>query len=188
MSKIDALLEKAEKAGKEFEQRKEEKSQEMEKASAAVTAAAMEIEQAALAGDEAAYALAKDKRAAAQNRLEILQIREKKKVGKEDIETEINKLLSQLENDCSAEIRKMCREFISRYDELIKYIDEIDRLSMRYNSVREYYKSYVLKSPQHHFRYMAEMTPVKLVIAFRDKFKFNRSEIEKLTGTSNGWL
>ena len=185
MSKIDALLDKAIKAGTEFEKRKATKAQEIDKASEAVRAAAIEIENAALDGDERAYAIAKEKHVTAQNRLEILQIRQQKKADKDDIDNEIYKLLDQLEVDCTAEMRKMFMDFISRYDELIKFVDEIDQQAKKYNSVRDYYKNHVLKSVTLSYRFMADMLPIKLVLSFRDKFKYNRSEIEKRIGTSN---
>lgn len=179
MSKMDSILDRAMRIGKDIEQRKTAKALEQEQAVSAVTEASMEMERAALAGDEAAYAQAKEKRNASENRLEILRIRLKKGVGKENLEQETASALQALESNGIEEMRKMCGEFLQRYDELLKLVDAIDNDSQRYNQVQEYYKSYVMKSNEYRPNYMAELLPIAHIISFRDKFKYQRGEIAK---------
>ena len=178
MAKMDSILEKAMKAGKEIEQRKTAKSLEYDQAAAAVTAAAADMEAAALAGDETAYAQAKQRRAAAENRLEIMQIREKNKTGGNDLHAETLSVLQTLEADSLEEIKKYCREFLSRYEEIVKFIDQVDNYAQRYNQVQEYFKSYVLKSTDYKCRYMIELFPQLVhVLDFKRKFRFQYSTL-----------
>lgn len=178
-NKLDTIFENAMAAGKEIEQRKATRSLEHEQAAAAVAAAASEMEQAAIAGNESAYAQAKQKREAAQNRLEILEIRERKNNGASDYQKETMDVLNTLQKDSVDAVRQMLREFLSKYTELVRFIDSIENYVKRYNNVQEYFKSQVLKSNEYHIRYMAELLPIQHALDMKKKFQFQRSELEK---------
>ena len=125
MDKLDKIFEKAMSAGREIAELKDAKSREMQEATDAVTAAAAEMEKAALDGNEAAYAKAKEKRNAAENRLEILQIRSKKSATTDCIK-EAAPILAELEKNSVSEIRKMISDFCAKDAEMVKLIKTID--------------------------------------------------------------
>ena len=182
MEKIDSILDKAMKAGKKIELKKTAKELEMSQAEEAVNTAAAEMEKAAVDGNESAYAQAKDKRNAAENRLEILRIRARNHVESTDWINECTPVLKELERDGTEEIRKMCREFLSKYNELCGLIDSIDQYSQRYNKVHEYFRSHVLKTNDYRFRYMADILPIANIVDFKRKYGFQRGQIENAVG------
>ena len=178
--KLDGIFQEVMTTGKEIEQRKTEKEHEMEEASSAVAAAAVEMENAALIGDEEAYAQAKDRYAKAQNRLEILQIRKKNNVDNEDFAKEVFVLMRNTQDECLEEMKKLGRVFLDQYDSLIKTVNTICDYSIRYSKVIDYLKAYVLKSNTFPFKYMSELFPVAHVKTIKEKFQFQRNQIEKM--------
>lgn len=179
MQNLDNIFEKAMTAGKEIEKRKEAKTREMDMASEAVTAAAAEMEKAAIEGNETAYAKAKEKKNAAENRLEILQIRDRNKTTTTDWIKEAEPILNELKTNSLDEMRKMIMEFCSKDAELLQLIDSIDEYSKKYNHVLDYFKSYVFKDPNWHIQYMADLLPIAHVLDIKRKYSFQRSEIKK---------
>ena len=149
MEKLDKIFDKAMAAGKELAELKEAKSREMQEATDAVTAAAAEMEKAAIDGNEAAYAKAKEKKYAAENRLEIMQIRARNKITTTDWIKEAAPILDELRKNSVAEIRKMIQDFCSKDAELLKVIESISEYSQKYNQVLEYFRSYQTSSRLH---------------------------------------
>lgn len=182
MGKLDSIFDKAMKAGREIEQRKAAIAIELEKAAQEVNAATAEMEKAAVDGNEAAYAKAKEKRNAAENRLEILQIRARKSTNNTDWIKECGPVLKELENDSTSELCKMCREFLSMYADIVTLIDSIDEYSQRYNRVQMYFRDHIIRSDEYRFKYMAEILPILHILDFKKKFAYQRSEIEKRIG------
>ena len=182
MGKLDSIFDKAMKAGKEIEQRKDAQNIELERAAQEVNAATAEMEKAAIDGNETAYAKAKDKRNAAENRLEILQIRTRNSIGNTDCLKECGPVLKDLEDESTSELRKMCREFLSKYDDLVNFIISIDEYSQRYNNIQTYFRDHVIRSDEYHFKYMSELLPILHILDFKKKFAYQRSEIEKTVG------
>ena len=178
MNTLDSLFDKAMKTGKKIEMKKTAKENEMSQAEEAVKVAAEEMEKAAIEGNETEYAQAKETRNAAENRLEILRIRKRNHIETDWI-SECSPILNELEKEGTNEIRKMIREFLTKYDELCCMVDEIEKYSSQYNKVQEYYKSYVLKSPEYIIKYMAEILPIAQIIDFKRKYSYQRSVIEK---------
>lgn len=182
MSNLDNIFDRAIKAGKKIELKKTAKDIEMSQAEEAVKVATSEMEKAAIEGNESEYAQAKGKRNAAENRLEILRIRERNHVESINLFEECTPILKDLEKESVEEIRKMCQEFLSKYDELCCLIDTIDQSTQRYGKVQEYYKSYVLKSNEYHFKSMAEILPIACVLDFKRKLGFQRNQIAQAIG------
>ena len=179
MQKLDRIFDKAMTAGKEIEKRKEAKSREMEIASEAVTTATAEMEKAAIEGNENAYAKAKEKKNAAENRLEILQIRDRNKATSFDCVKEAEPILNELKTDSLEEIKNIIREFCSKEDELLRLIDSIDEYSQKYNQIMEYFKSNIFKDPNWRPQYMIDMLPISLILDFKRKLSYQRSMIRK---------
>ena len=182
MEKLDNIYDKAMKAGNKLEIRITAKALEMSQAEEAVKSAAADMERAAIEGNEAAYSQAKSKRNEAENRLEILRIREKNNVEKTNWIEEATPILKELENDSVSEIRKMCSEFLDKYSDIIDLINRIDEYSMRYNKVQEYFKSHVLRSNEYNIKYMAQILPVSVILEFKRKFTFQFDTIKKAIG------
>ena len=179
MQKLDSIFEKAMTAGKEIEKRREAKMREMDLASEAISEAAAEMEKAAIEGNETAYAKAKEEKIAAENRLEILQIRNRNKITTMDWIKEAEPALNELKTESVAEFRKMLLEFCSKDAELIQLIDFIDEYAQKYNRVLDYYKSYVIKDPNYSVEYMAYLLPIAHILDIKRKLSFQRNEIRK---------
>ncbi len=179
MEKLDKIFDKAMAAGKELAELKEAKSREMQEATDAVTAAAAEMEKAAIDGNEAAYAKAKEKKYAAENRLEIMQIRARNKITTTDWIKEAAPILDELRKNSVAEIRKMIQDFCSKDAELLKVIESISEYSQKYNQVLEYFRSYVFKDPNWNCRMMSDLLPIVMVLDFQRKFDYQRDKLRK---------
>ncbi len=179
MEKLESIFDKAMRAGNKLEIRITAKALEMSQAEEAVKSAAADMERAAIEGNEAAYAQAKSKRNDAENRLEILRIREKNKVEKTDWINEATPILKELENDSVSEIQKMCSEFIDKYSDLLDLINRIEDFSTRYNRVQEYFKNHVLRSNEYNIKYMSQMLPIAAILDFKKKFNFQFDTIKK---------
>lgn len=178
MAKMD-IFEKARKTGENIISRRNAKTKEMEQAAAAVTTAAAEMETAALAGNETEYARAKEKRAVAENRLEILQIRARKNANKEDSSAEITAALDEMKAACLAELRKIGGRFLEQYAEILVTIDTAMEYGKQYDGTQTYFKEVVMQDPNYHFQMMYEMFPLMKMDDFRKKFSYHISDIKK---------
>ncbi len=182
MEKLDSIFDKAKKAGNKLEIRITAKALEMSQAEEAVKSAVADMERAAIEGNEAAYSQAKSKRNEAENRLEILRIREKNNVEKTDWIKEATPILKELENESVSEIRKMCSEFLDRYADIVNLINQIEEYSTRYNKIQEYFKNHVLRSNEYNIEYMVQILPINAILDFKRKFNFQLDVIKKAIG------
>lgn len=173
------IFDKARKTGEDIISRRNAKTKEMEQAAAAVTTAAAEMETAALAGNETEYARAKEKRAVAENRLEILQIRARNNARKEDCSAEIKAALDGMKAASLAELRKIGSRFLEQYAEILETINAALECGKQYNGTQNYYKEYVMQDPNYHYQMLNELFPIMQMDAFQKKFSLQISDIKK---------
>lgn len=178
MAKKD-IFDKTRKTGEDIINRKLAKAREMEQISEAVTTAAAEMERAALDGNEADYARAKEKHTAAENRLEILQIRTRNNIGQEDYSGEIKTALDELKAASLGELRKLGCRFLEQYAEILETINAALEYDTQYNNMQEYYKTYVIKDPNYNYQFLSEFFPVIHIKDFKQKFTYQLSCIKK---------
>lgn len=160
MSDFNKIIGDAWKAVDGIVQMKSIKQKEIDQATAAVKAANAEMEQAALAGDETAYAKAKERLSAAENRLEIIRIQEQKQAEMNDPREQALSVMRKAQADALEEMRKISGIFLSQYDDLLKTVATITDYKNRYNEFRNYMRDYVLKTPNFSFLTMEEIFPV----------------------------
>ena len=156
------------------------RSLDMDMLADSVKAADEEIEKAALAGDESAYAEAKRKRTEAQNRLEMLQIQAKNNAPVVDLD-EAKAVLNSYAVDNSDRMKEAFRTFLSQFDAMSKTIDSIVEIGKEYNKVMDYWKNFVLKTPNFPYREFAALIyPIKIVMDIKQRFSYQREQVERL--------
>lgn len=160
MSDFNKIIGEAWKAADEIIQMKTIKQKEIDQATAAVKAADAEMEQAALAGDETAYAKAKERRSAAENRLEIIRIQEQKQAGNDDSRETAFAVMRKVQADALEEMRKISGVFLSQYENLLKTVAIVSDYKKHYNELREYMKNHVLRTTDFPFQSLEEIFPV----------------------------
>lgn len=179
MANFDKIIEKARKTADEIMQKKTAKAQEIETISAAIKAASAEMEQAALAGDETAYARAKEKRNAAENRMEIIRIQEKKQAGNDDTQDRIYSAMREAKSATLDELRTISKEFISKYEDLCKTAALVEDRTSRYNELHDYFKNHILKTNDFPFEYMQDIFPVNHITGIDRRNSFSVDFVRK---------
>ncbi|QTE68355.1 hypothetical protein JNO48_00050 [Clostridiales bacterium] len=179
MANFDKIIEKARKTADEIMQKKTAKAQEIETISAAIKAASAEMEQAALAGDETAYARAKEKRNAAENRMEIIRIQEKKQAGNDDIQNRIFSVMRETESAALDELRTISKEFVSKYEDLCKTAALVQDRTTRYNKLRDYFRCDILKTNDFPFGYLQEVFPVNHITDIERRYNYSVDFVRK---------
>ena len=175
----ESNFDKVMRIGREILLREDAESLSVDIAEDAVNAATAEMEKAAMDGDEAAYLKAKEKRADAQTKYEMLKIRGKNRSELVPM-SEATHILSPYVNEAISNMADEFEGFLHTYDDMCAKVERIITAGDRYNSVMSFWRNHVMKVDKLPFAsFMAELFPVAIVVQMKNRSAYERQRIQE---------
>lgn len=174
----ESSFDKVMRIGREILLREDAESLSVDIAEDAVNVATAEMEKAAIDGDEAAYLKAKEKRADAQTKYEMLKIRGRNRAEVVSM-AEAKNILSPYVDESISNMVEEFEGFLKTYDEMCARVERIIAAGDRYNSVMNFWGNHVMRVGKLPFAsYMAELFPVAIVVQMKNRSAYERQRIQ----------